>query len=65
MSSGVVSGGSNNRWVATVYRAVATLVAVALGGRLAWILLRPMVPLLVTVLGLIAVFAVMRGWLRR
>jgi hypothetical protein len=61
-----VSGGKDPaRWTATVYRAVVVLVGVALGSRIAWLLLQPLVPTLIALLGLGAGFAVLRGWLRR
>lgn len=60
-----MTGKESGRWTSTVIRAVVVLVATAVGGRLVWILLEPAVPDLLAVLGLIGVFATLRGWLRR
>ena len=61
-----MSGGKNTtRWTATVMRAVVVLVGVAVGCRVAWWLIAPLVPVLITLLGLGVVVAVLRGWLRQ
>lgn len=52
------------RWTATVYRAVVVLVGVALGARVAWWLLAPLVPLLVSVVVLGAIYALIFGKFR-
>jgi hypothetical protein len=61
----VTGSKSATRWTAAVFRAVAVLVGVALGARVAWWLLAPLVPVLIALLGLGVVFAVLRGWLRQ
>lgn len=53
------------RWTAKVMSAVVVLVATAVGARVAWELLKPLLPGLLVLVGLGAVYTVVLGRFRR
>ena len=52
-------------WVAKAMSAVVVILAVAVGARVAWELLTPLVPVLLVLVGLGVVYALMFGRWRR
>lgn len=53
------------RWLHKTFAAVLVVLVTAVGARVAWVLLEPLVPGLLLVVALVVVYAVILGKLRR